>query len=131
MAVSPTLIAFHRFGLGAKPGGPARIGGARTALHAEVQTTNIAAIVNPNLPTYAKACFESQFDFERAEPIRQAEINARVDKQMSVEIGFVERLVIVLGQPFLHERQQDGHHPRDDRPMGARCRPPPCSRTLH
>ncbi len=100
MAVSPTLIAFHRFGLGAKPGGPARIGGARTALHAEVQTTNIAAIVNPNLPTYEKACFESQFDFNRAEPIRQAEINARVDKQMSVEIGFVERLVLFWANHF-------------------------------
>jgi uncharacterized protein (DUF1800 family) len=101
MALSPTLIAFHRFGLGAKPGGPARIGGsARAALRAEVQTANIAAIVNPNLPSYEKACFESQFAFERVEPIRQAEMNARVDKQISVEIGFVERLVLFWSNHF-------------------------------
>ena len=101
MALSPALIAFHRFGLGAKPGGPARIGGnARAALRAEVQTANIAAIVNSNLPSYQKACFESQFDFERTEPIRQAELNARIDKQMSVEIGFVERLVVFWSNHF-------------------------------
>jgi uncharacterized protein (DUF1800 family) len=93
-AAQKALIAFQRFGLGAKPGGPARIGSdAQAAIRAEVETVNIAAIDDPALPTYAKACFESQIDFERAEAVRQAEMNARIDKQMSVEIGFVERLV--------------------------------------
>ena len=101
MALSPTLIAFHRFGLGAKPGGPARLGAnAREALRAEIQKANIAAIANSNLPSYQKACCESQFDFERTEPIRQAELNARIDKQMSVEIGFVERLVMFWSNHF-------------------------------
>jgi uncharacterized protein (DUF1800 family) len=93
-AAQKALVAFQRFGLGAKPGGPARIGAdALAALRAEVETANIATIDNPVLPSYAKACFESQFNFQRAEAVRQAEMNARIDKQMSVEIGFVERLV--------------------------------------
>ena len=40
------------------------------------------------------------------EAVRQTEINARIDKQMSVEIGFVRRLVIFI-EPFLHERRKD------------------------
>ena len=89
------------FGLGAKPGGPARLGAnAREALRAEIQKANVAAIANSNLPSYQKACCESQFDFERTEPIRQAELNARIDKQMSVEIGFVERLVMFWSNHF-------------------------------
>jgi uncharacterized protein (DUF1800 family) len=102
MAPPPsTLVAFQRFGLGAKPGGPKRIGNdAKSALLAEVETANIALINKPNLPSYAKACVESQMGFERAEVVRQAEINARVDKQMAVEIGFVERLVIFWANHF-------------------------------
>jgi uncharacterized protein (DUF1800 family) len=101
MAVSRTLIAFNRFGLGARPGDYTRISaGPVYALRAELQTPNIAAIVNPNLPSYETACFESQFDFERAEPIWQAEMNARVDKHRSVEIGFVERLVLFWSNHF-------------------------------
>lgn len=102
MAVSPQLIALHRFGLGAKPGGYARISGAgpRNALRAELQTANIADIANSNLPSYETACFESQFTFDQSEPIWLAEMNARVDKHMSVEIGFVERLVLFWSNHF-------------------------------
>jgi uncharacterized protein (DUF1800 family) len=100
-AAQKALIAFQRFGLGAKPGGASRIGSdARGALRAEVLTANIATITDPRLPTYAKACFESQWGFERAETVRQPEFNARIDKQMSVEIGFVERLVMFWANHF-------------------------------
>jgi uncharacterized protein (DUF1800 family) len=95
------LIAFHRFGLGAKPGGIARMGSAaRAALCAELNTPKIAAMHNSSLPTYEKACSESQMGFDRAEALRQTELNARVDKHMSVEIGFVERLVIFWSNHF-------------------------------
>lgn len=100
-AAHDALIAFHRFGLGAKPGGPVRIGAdPRRALRAEVAATNVALINNPNLPTYAKACIESSNGFERAEAVRQLEMDARIDKHMSVPIGFVERLVIFWSNHF-------------------------------
>jgi uncharacterized protein (DUF1800 family) len=100
-APQPAMVAFQRFGLGAKPGGVARIGASpRAALHAEVDKLGIAGIGNSTLPSYAKACAISQAPFEDVEPIRQAEMNARVDKQMSVEIGFVERLVIFWSNHF-------------------------------
>jgi uncharacterized protein (DUF1800 family) len=100
-AAQKALIAFHRFGLGAKPGGIERVGGAAlAALRAEVGTPNIAAIRNSSLPNYAKACCESQMGGARADTVRLAEMNARVDKHMSVEIGFVERLVIFWSNHF-------------------------------
>src|SRR5690606_24492577 len=64
------------------------------------KTAKIATINNPALPGYAKACFESQKGFARAEAARRAELNARVDKQMTVEIGFVERLVVFWANHF-------------------------------
>lgn len=100
-AAQDALIAFHRFGLGAKPGGPQRIGDdARAAVRAEVQTAGIASIKGAGLPDYATACRESQMSFERSEAVRQKEMNARIDKQMSVEIGFVERLVVFWTNHF-------------------------------
>ena len=106
MALSPqaaqrALIAFQRFGLGAKPGGPGRIGGdPKAAVRDEVKTAGIAKINNSALPSYAKACFESQMGYARAEAVRRAELAARVDKHMSVEIGFVERLVVFWANHF-------------------------------
>ena len=95
------LIAFQRFGLGAKPGGPARIGDdPKAALRAEVEKANIAIITNSNLLSYAEACREAQYDFERSEAVRNAEMSARINKQMSVEIGFVERLVMFWANHF-------------------------------
>jgi len=100
-AAQKALIAFHRFGLGAKPGGVTRMGNAAmAALQDELNTAGIATIKNTRLPTYEKACFESQMGWQRAEAVRQKEINARIDKQMSVEIGFVERLVIFWSNHF-------------------------------
>jgi uncharacterized protein (DUF1800 family) len=100
-AAQKALIAFHRFGLGAKPGGPNRIGAdPKGALRAEVVTTNIAKIVDAKLPSYAAACSESQSDRLRVNAVLYKEIGARVDKHMSVEIGFVERLVIFWSNHF-------------------------------
>jgi len=100
-AAQKALIAFQRFGLGAKPGGLDRVGSSpAAALRAEINTAHIATINNSKLPTYEEACFESQMTFDRAEAIRQAEITARVDKHMSVQIGFVERLVLFWSNHF-------------------------------
>ena len=98
-AAREALIAFQRFGLGAKPGGPAQIGGgAKAAVRAEVETANIAAINDPTLPSYPKACSESQKG--HAEDLRQQELAARVDKHIAAQIGFVERLVIFWANHF-------------------------------
>jgi uncharacterized protein (DUF1800 family) len=100
-AAQQALIAFQRFGLGAKPGGPGRIGSdPKAAIRNEVKTADIAKINNPALPSYAKACFESLQGFSRAEAMRRAEMAARIDKHMSVEIGFVERLVVFWANHF-------------------------------
>jgi uncharacterized protein (DUF1800 family) len=98
-AAQQALIAFQRFGLGAKPGGPRRIGSdPKGALRAEVQTHNIAAIDDAALPSYRKACVISQNG--HAYDLHDVELNARVDKHRSVEIGFVERLVIFWSNHF-------------------------------
>ena len=100
-APQPAMVAFQRFGLGAKPGGLARIGASpRAALHAEVDKLGVATLTNSALLSYAKACAKSQGPFEQTEPICLAEMAARVDKHMSVEIGFVERLVIFWSNHF-------------------------------
>jgi uncharacterized protein (DUF1800 family) len=97
-AAHNALIAFNRFGLGAKPGGPKRIGSdPKAALLAELEAPGIARIT-ANLPSYSRACFQSQNG--HAENVRIVELGARVDKHMSVEIGFVERLVIFWQNHF-------------------------------
>jgi uncharacterized protein (DUF1800 family) len=99
VAAQQALIAFQRFGLGAKPGGPAHIGkDPKGALRAVVQTHNVALIDNPDLPSYRKACSLSQRG--HAFEVREQELNARVDKHRSARIGFVERLVIFWSNHF-------------------------------
>ena len=95
------LIAFQRFGLGPKAGGLAKIGAnPRAALRAEVNKPDIAKMTDATLPTYAVACREGTYDGDRAEAIRQREAIARMDKHLSVEIGFVERLVMFWSNHF-------------------------------
>ena len=107
-AAKQALIAFQRFGLGAKPGGAAKIGGdAKTAIRAEVQTRGIALINNPDLPGYARACSDSQKAFEHADGLRWLELKARFDKHMAPEIGFVERLVIFWANHFAMNINKD------------------------
>jgi uncharacterized protein (DUF1800 family) len=98
-AARQALIAFQRFGLGAKLGGPVQIGAdAKAAVIAEVETLDIALINDPALPNYSKACSDSQKG--GAENWRQRELAARVDKHIAVPIGFVERLVVFWSNHF-------------------------------
>ena len=53
-----------------------------------------------NLPSYAKACKARRAASTRPKTIRSRELSARIDKQMSVEIGFVERLVMFWTNHF-------------------------------
>src|SRR5688572_10947586 len=95
------LIAFNRFGLGAKPGGPEDLGAnPKGKLIGELNRAGIAAINASNLPTYVEACRVSQLGFEEAEMVRRREMSARIDKQMQVQIGFVERLVMFWSNHF-------------------------------
>ncbi len=95
------LIAFNRFGLGAKPGGPEELGAnPRNRLISEVNRPGIAEINDASLPTYAVACRASQIGFDEAETIRSRELSARINKQMQAQIGFVERLVIFWANHF-------------------------------
>ena len=100
-AAQKALVAFNRFGLGAKPDGPERIGANPLgALRAEVNAADIAKITNATLPTYAQACREAESGFGRAETVRRKEMDARIDKHRQVGIGFVERLVIFWTNHF-------------------------------
>lgn len=113
MALSPAaahaaLIAFQRFGLGAKPGGPAAIGAdPKAALLAEINAPDVAAISDPSLPTYAEAAREGTFTRERATAVQDKEIHARVDKHISADIGFVERLVLFWSNHFSMSAEKD------------------------
>jgi len=60
------------------------------ALRDEIAHPARALIDNPGLPTYAEATYEAEKGFERAQAVLQKEINARIDKQMQVEIGFLD-----------------------------------------
>lgn len=96
------MIAFHRFGLGPKPGGLKRIAAdPKAALLAELSTAGIAGITDPTLPTYAKACSEGgRSIWDRAEAVRHRELEGRFAKQVVPEIGFVERLVMFWTNHF-------------------------------
>jgi uncharacterized protein (DUF1800 family) len=98
-AAQRALIAFQRFGLGARPGGPRHIGrDAKGALREELLTPGIEQIRDPDLPSYGRACDLSQKG--HAFDLREEELNARVDKHRSVPIGFVERLVLFWSNHF-------------------------------
>lgn len=99
-AAQKALIAFHRFGLGAKQRG---FGAVKSdpleALQKELKPA-VALIDDDTLPNYAKAAREASFGFERAEALRAAEFDARIAKHMRADIGFVERLVIFWSNHF-------------------------------
>lgn len=101
--------AFNRFGLGAKPGGMARIGAdAKAALLAELDTPGIALIDDPALPTYHQACQKVHTTFENEHGLKEMELSARIGKHMDVEIGFVERLVLFFSNHFSMSINKDG-----------------------
>ena len=100
-AAARARIALQRFGLGPKPGVLERIADDPVAaLKAELDQADIAAITDATLPNKAVAGRASQGDFFAADGIRQRELRARVEKHLSVEIGFVERLVLFWSNHF-------------------------------
>jgi uncharacterized protein (DUF1800 family) len=107
MALTPVqarqaLIALQRFGLGPKAGGGLDAIGtdAKAALRFELNEPGIAAIDPKGLPTAAEAAREGTYDAARAEVLRREETAARLDKHLSVRIGFVERLVLFWSNHF-------------------------------
>jgi uncharacterized protein (DUF1800 family) len=95
------LIAFQRFGLGALPGGPKQIErDPKAAVLRELDVADIAEVTGKKLPSYERACLEGQQGYSRAEELRRRELDARIDKQMRVQIGFVERLVMFWQNHF-------------------------------
>lgn len=106
MAVSATAlaqrIALQRFGLGPKPGAPARIGAAAKArVLAEIAAPQDALLVDVSLPTYTAACAVGEgTSFDAAEVVCEAEQRARFRKAMVPEIGFAERMVMFWSNHF-------------------------------
>lgn len=95
------VVAMQRFGLGPRRGTIVRVApDPLGALVQEVQTAGIARINDSRLPGYGRACDQSQRSFTNAEEIRRAELDARIDKHLSVDIGFVERLVLFWSNHF-------------------------------
>ncbi|MCX7898740.1 MAG: DUF1800 domain-containing protein [Methylocystis sp.] len=96
-----THVALNRFGLGAIPGGFARVRAApRAAVMGELTNPNMPLLSDPNLPTYAQACNYSQRDFTAAWNTKELELSLRLLKQTKAEIGFVERLVMFFTNHF-------------------------------
>lgn len=103
-------IALQRFGLGPKPGALERIADDPVAaLKAELDLADVALIRQGNLPSVREAGRASQQgDFNDIERIRQRELRARIEKHLSVEIGFVERLVLFWSNHFSMSINKDG-----------------------
>ena len=102
-------VAFNRFGLGAKPGGIARINiDVKGALQAELDAPALAAISNPGLPAYEQACQAVHTDFEIENGTKEKELSARIAKHMQPEIGFLERLVLFFSNHFSMSINKDG-----------------------
>lgn len=94
-------VALQRFGLGPKPGLLGRVArNPEKALLAELNEKGVALIRDPSLPSYVQAARESQYGFDRAHAVFRREVDARIDKQMSAGIGFVERLVMFWSNHF-------------------------------
>lgn len=103
------LTAFHRFGLGAMPGGIERIGAdPRAAVLAELETPGIARIPRRRLPTYEDACAVVHTGFHNENRLKDRELNARILKHMEPEVGFVERLVLFFSNHFSMSVNKDG-----------------------
>ena len=93
-AAQRARVAFQRFGLGPKPGGPAGIAASPiNALKAELANPAAHLLTSSRLPTYIGACRAGQNGFTVAQKVLEAELRARWNKAMSPTVGFVERLV--------------------------------------
>jgi uncharacterized protein (DUF1800 family) len=102
-------IALNRFGLGAKPGVITKIAkDAKAAVLAELNTKNIATIAQGTLPTYKQACQAVHTSFSAEHGFKERELSARISKHRSVQIGFVERLVLFFSNHFSTSINKDG-----------------------
>lgn len=102
-------LAMNRFGLGAKPGGIARIrGNPKAAVRRELNDSNIAEISNSKLPSYVAACKVVHTDFTAENNLKEKELSARIEKHLKPEIGFVERLVLFFSNHFSMSINKDG-----------------------
>lgn len=100
-AARQARVAFQRFGLGPKPGGPRRIGeDPQGALLDELSRPQDALIGSDRLPGYRKACSVSQRDFDRPYQVFQDERRARLAQALKPEIGLLERLVTFWSNHF-------------------------------
>ena len=100
-------IAFMRFGLGPKPGGPARIGmgatSAQLACLRELENPAAALIDPTGMVTYQEACdaaHDKVNSGELSHHIAVDELNARYAKHLEPEVGFLERLVLFWSNHF-------------------------------
>jgi len=100
-AAARAKIAFQRFGFGAKPGGPDRIGAdPKGALLAELANPAAALLIGGKLPNYAQAARIGQTVYDKAYTLFRAERRARVLQATKPEIGFLERLVTFWSNHF-------------------------------
>jgi len=101
-------VAFMRFGLGPKPGGPGRMGmQANSALEAclnELNNPAVALINNPDLPTLEQCGFfglrQNMPGDRPVDGLFTQERIARFAKYTEPEVGFVERLVLFWSNHF-------------------------------
>jgi uncharacterized protein (DUF1800 family) len=115
-ATTPTLaqrrlIAFQRFGLGAKPGDFGRLIDPMKGLLAELNSSSVALIKNNgHLPTRQQACkwgetgscvLDNGTVVDGNQPaFLRRELDARWSKHLQPRVGFVERLVIFWANHF-------------------------------
>jgi uncharacterized protein (DUF1800 family) len=97
-------IAFQRFGMGPKPGGPVSLGNSATAAYdalvAELNDPSAALITDPTLPSYAKSAATALIDRTHAGAQYFLELNARVAQAKKPKVGFVERLALFWSNHF-------------------------------
>jgi uncharacterized protein (DUF1800 family) len=106
------LIAFQRFGLGARAGTFKSLADPKKALLAELKSSNARIPKTAVLPTYAQACAGGETGKAIAgypKPatandlsmlIMRRELDARHSKHLAARIGFLERLVIFWANHF-------------------------------
>jgi uncharacterized protein (DUF1800 family) len=105
------LIAFQRFGLGARPGDFSRVKNPLKSLRKELSTPGITLVAKTSLlPTYKQACALGETgktdlpglvaNADNSVTVFRRELDARFRKHLSVKFGFAERLVLFWANHF-------------------------------
>jgi uncharacterized protein (DUF1800 family) len=113
-------IAFQRFGLGPRPGGPAAMGflpnSARDACLAELENPAAALIDDAVVPSYKDACAVILLNvspvnvrWTRSQEFLAQELTARFAKQILAPVGFLERLVMFWTNHFSTNRNKSDY----------------------